>query len=123
MGILFVFFGGGSMFSKTRASILSLTVIAVLIFSAIGPTIVYADDDAPPDTSSAATIDSNPESDSSNAGVCHSDKNPAEKKGKKNKSGGKHSNKCNTGEETADTGSGESDASAEVIEITHCSLS
>src|SRR5574341_1910278 len=36
------------MSSKVRTFLLSLTVIAVLIFSAIGPTIVYADDGAPP---------------------------------------------------------------------------
>jgi len=55
MGFLLVFFGGGAMSGKTRTSLLSLAVIAVLLFSAIGPTIVYADDGAPPDTSTADT--------------------------------------------------------------------
>ena len=45
------------MASKIRTSLLSLTVIAVLIFSAIGPTIAYADDGNPPDTTALDTID------------------------------------------------------------------
>jgi hypothetical protein len=32
------------MYSKTRLFFISLTVIAVLLFSAVGPTPVYADD-------------------------------------------------------------------------------
>ena len=39
------------MFNKTRLSMLSLTVIAVLVFSAISPKIVYADDDTPTNVS------------------------------------------------------------------------
>ena len=35
------------MSGKARTSLFSLTVIAVLILSAIGPTIAYADDGAP----------------------------------------------------------------------------
>ena len=43
------------MSSRTRTSLLSLTIIAVLIFSAIGPTIVYADDGTTSDTTTADT--------------------------------------------------------------------
>ena len=35
------------MFGKTRASLLSFTIIAVIIFSAFGPTIAYADGETP----------------------------------------------------------------------------
>ena len=82
------------MSSKVRTSLLSLTVIAVLIFSAIGPTIVYADDNKPPDTTTTDTIDSDHDSDGINTAECHSDKGHANKKGKKNKSGHKNSSAC-----------------------------
>jgi hypothetical protein len=38
------------MFDKARAFLLSLTIIAVLVFSAVGTTVVYADGGGPPDT-------------------------------------------------------------------------
>jgi hypothetical protein len=113
MGILFVFFGGGSMFGKIRTTLFSLTVIAVLIFSAIGPTIVYADDGTPPDATAPHTIDSNDDADKDNADKCDSNNKEGknkDKKGKKNKSGGKHSNKCNSDEETADANGSEGDS-------------
>lgn len=37
------------MFEKARAFLLSLTIIAVLVFSAVGTTVVYADGGTPPD--------------------------------------------------------------------------
>ena len=37
------------MFEKARAFLLSLTIIAVLVFSAVGTTVVYADGETPPD--------------------------------------------------------------------------
>jgi hypothetical protein len=40
---------GGSMFEKARAFLLSLTIIAVLVFSAVGTTVVYADGGTPPE--------------------------------------------------------------------------
>src|SRR5688572_24614861 len=112
MGILFLFLGGGSMFSKIRTTLLSLAVIAVLIFSAIGPTIVYADEGTPPDATAPHTIDS--ESDNGDADKCDSNKEGKnnDRKGKKNKSGGKHSNKCSSDEETAGTGGGEAESGA-----------
>jgi len=108
MGILFVFFGGGSMFSKTRASLLSLTVIAVLIFSAIGPTIVYADDSQPPDTTAPQTIDNNNDSDKTDTAKCDSNKEGKnkDKKGKRNKSGHKDSNICSSDGAAPDTTGG-----------------
>jgi hypothetical protein len=41
------------MFEKARAFLLSLTIIAVLLFSAVGTTVVYADGGTPPDTTTA----------------------------------------------------------------------
>ena len=41
------------MFDKARAFLLSLTIIAVLVFSAVGTTVVYADGGTPPDSPSA----------------------------------------------------------------------
>ena len=38
------------MFDKARVFLLSLTIIAVLLFSAVGTTVVYADGGGPPDT-------------------------------------------------------------------------
>ena len=38
------------MSGKARTTFLSLTITAVLILSAIGPTIAYADDGTPPET-------------------------------------------------------------------------
>jgi hypothetical protein len=104
------------MSSKTRTSLLSLTVIAVLIFSAIGPTIVYADDSQPPDTTASQTIDSDSGSDNGQAAKCDSDKGAKnkDKKGKKNKSGAKHWNKCSSEEEAADTSGGEGTAGVDV---------
>ncbi|HLO27522.1 MAG TPA: right-handed parallel beta-helix repeat-containing protein [Anaerolineales bacterium] len=49
------------MSDKIRASLLSLTIIAVLVFSAVGTTIVYADGDPPPDKPAAATTGSSDE--------------------------------------------------------------
>jgi cytoskeletal protein RodZ len=43
-------FGGGAMSIKVRSSLHSLVIIAVLFFSAIGPTIVYADGGTTGDT-------------------------------------------------------------------------
>ncbi|HXQ36428.1 MAG TPA: hypothetical protein VN843_20615, partial [Anaerolineales bacterium] len=43
------------MHSKIRSFFLSLTIIAVLLFSAIGTTTVYADDGTPGDISVAQT--------------------------------------------------------------------
>ncbi len=43
------------MFDKARAFLLSLTIIAVLVFSAVGTTTVYADGDTPPDSPPAVT--------------------------------------------------------------------
>jgi hypothetical protein len=43
------------MFSKIRSIFLSLTIIAVLLFSAVGTTTVYADDDTPNDTTTSET--------------------------------------------------------------------
>jgi hypothetical protein len=96
------------MLGKTRTSLLSLAVIAVLIFSAIGPTIVYADDDQPPDTTTSEAIDGDHESDSSNAGQCDSDKGHADKKSKKNKSRAKNSSECSPDGPAADTSGGDS---------------
>ena len=100
------------MFSKIRTTLLSLAVIAVMIFSAVGPTIVYADDGAPPDATAPHTIDS--ESDNGGADKCDSNKEGKnkDKKGKKNKSGGKHSNKCSSDGEPADTSGGEAESGA-----------
>ena len=100
------------MFSKIRTTLLSLAVIAVMIFSAVGPTIVYADDGTPPDATAPHTIDS--ESDNGDADKCDSNKEGKnkDKKGKKNKSGGKHSNKCSSNEETADPSGGEAESGA-----------
>ena len=61
------------MSNKVRTSLLSLTVIAVLIFSAIGPTIVYADDDTPPDTTTTDTIVDESHSGDNDSGECHPD--------------------------------------------------
>jgi len=96
------------MFSKTRASLLSLTVIAVLIFSAIGPTIVYADDSQPPDTTAPQTIDNNNDSDKADTAKCDSNKEGKnkDKKGKKNKSGHKDSNICSSDGAAPDTTGG-----------------
>ena len=100
------------MFGKIRTALLSLAVIAVLIFSAIGPTTVYADDGQPPDATAPHTIDS--ESDSGDADKCDSNKEGKNKdnKGKKNKSGGKHSNKCSSAEEAADASGSEGESGA-----------
>ncbi len=38
------------MLGKARTSLLALTIIAVLVFSAVGPTVVYADGETPTDT-------------------------------------------------------------------------
>ena len=92
------------MFSKVRTSLLSLTVIAVLIFSAIGPTIVYADDGKPPETTTPETIDSECSSDEG-AGDKEGGKN---KKRDKNKSGNKDSGECNSDAGAADSSGGES---------------
>ena len=43
------------MFDKVRAFLLSLTIIAVLVFSAVGTTVVYADGDTPADAPPAET--------------------------------------------------------------------
>ena len=43
------------MFDKARAFLLSLTIIAVLLFSAVGTTVVYADGGTPPDAPPAET--------------------------------------------------------------------
>jgi hypothetical protein len=43
------------MFDKARAFLLSLTIIAVLVFSAVGTTVVYADGGTPPDSPPAET--------------------------------------------------------------------
>ena len=43
------------MFDKARAFLLSLTIIAVLVFSAVGTTTVFADGDTPPDSPPAVT--------------------------------------------------------------------
>lgn len=56
------------MSSKIRTFFLSFTVIAVLIFSAVGPTTVYADDGAPPnpsptDTTGGGSDSSDPDTD------------------------------------------------------------
>jgi len=99
------------MLGKTRTSLLSLAVIAVLIFSAIGPTIVYADGDNPPTTTTDTIVEQ--DDGDNHSGACDSDKEGGKnKKGKKNKSGGKHSNICSSAEETADTSEGEGESSA-----------
>src|SRR5687768_13985448 len=110
MGILFVFLGGGSMFSKIRTTLLSLAVIAVLIFSAIGPTIVYADDGKPPETTVPHTVDSDKESGDGDASQCDSDKGDADKdkKSKKKKNRNKDARECTSNEEAADTNGDES---------------
>jgi hypothetical protein len=41
---------GGTMTGKTRSSLLSFAIIAVLLFGALSPTTAYADDGTPPDT-------------------------------------------------------------------------
>ena len=43
------------MFEKARAFLLSLTIIAVLLFSAVGTTVAYADGDNPPDATATET--------------------------------------------------------------------
>ncbi|MEO7839329.1 MAG: hypothetical protein ABIU06_08265, partial [Anaerolineales bacterium] len=43
------------MSSKIRTFFLSFTVVTVLVFSAVGPTTVYADDSAPPTTPTTPT--------------------------------------------------------------------
>jgi hypothetical protein len=63
--LIFCVSEGGSMSGKTRASILSLTVIAVMLFSAVGPTIVYADGETPETTPTETT--STPDETSSEA--------------------------------------------------------
>ena len=85
------------MLGKTRTSLLSLAVIAVLIFSAIGPTIVYADDGQPPDTTAPHIVDQDDDSDNGDGIKCDSDKGAGKhhKKGNKNKSANKDSGKCN----------------------------
>ena len=43
------------MFNQVRAFLLSLTIIAVLVFSAVGTTVAYADGDNPPDSAPTQT--------------------------------------------------------------------
>jgi hypothetical protein len=43
------------MFNSVRAFLLSLTIIAVLVFSAVGTTVAYADGDNPPDSAPVQT--------------------------------------------------------------------
>ncbi len=43
------------MSGKTRSLLLSLTILAVILFSVVGPTIVYADGDPPPTTTTTDT--------------------------------------------------------------------
>ena len=47
--LICLYFLGGSMFTKVRAFLLSLTILAVLFFSAVGTTVAYADGGPTPD--------------------------------------------------------------------------
>jgi hypothetical protein len=100
------------MSGKARTSLFSLTVIAVLILSAIGPTIAYADDGPPPETTAPHTIDSDNQAGEDDASQCDSDKGDGEKekKNKKKKHRNKESGECNSGAEAADAGGGGSDS-------------
>jgi len=93
------------MSSKVRTSLLSLTVIAVLIFSAIGPTIVYADDDTPPDTTTTDTIVDESHSGDNDSSECHPDQEDGKnKKNKKHKSRDKDSTSCSSDGTAEDAG-------------------
>ena len=88
------------MSSKIRTSLLSLAVIAVLLFSAIGPTIVYADDGAPPDTSTADTTGG------SDLSECSSDED-AEDSG---------DSECSSNEDAEDSGGNEGGSDGEATD-------
>lgn len=98
------------MLAKTRTSLLSLAVIAVLIFSAIGPTIVYADGDNPPTTTTDTIVEQ--DDGDNHSGACDSDKEGGKnKKGKKNKSRNRNSSECSSDGAAADTSGGEGESS------------
>src|SRR5687767_762653 len=92
---------GGAMSGKARTSLFSLTVIAVLILSAIGPTIAYADDGTPPETTAPHTVDGDAEVSDGDTSQCDSDKGDGdnEKKKKKKKHRNKEARECNAGED------------------------
>ncbi|HJR82064.1 MAG TPA: right-handed parallel beta-helix repeat-containing protein [Anaerolineales bacterium] len=94
------------MSGKVRTSLFSLTVIAVLILSAIGPTIAYADNGTPPETTAPQTSDGEPEVSDGDANQCDSDKEDGDKEKKKKK---RHRNReareCNAAEDASGGGS------------------
>lgn len=99
------------MSGKARTSLFSLTVIAVLILSAIGPTIAYADDGTPPETTAAQTVDS--QAGDGNAGQCDNKGDGENEKKKKKKHRNRETRDCVSveGEQApADAGGGSDSA-------------
>lgn len=99
------------MSGKTRTSLLSLTVILVLILSAIGPTIVYADDGSGTGTPTPEASSGECDPDDIEDGECNSDENDEGSGGGDGGSGEGESGEGEPSEETGEGDSGEGDSS------------